>query len=166
MRYYTPLVAFLCLFVSFFANAQQEQHVQGEIILMMHGNYSPEKVVESFQDIKSVPTELKLVKELSKRSKIYLLEFDENAIDEEKLLVMIQRAQGVRAAQFNHIVEDRATPNDPQFGSQWHHIDPQDNDIDTDLAWDITTGGTTVNGDGRVSRRPPSPRITCSAWAP
>ena len=35
---------------------------------------------------------------------------------------------------------ERATPNDPQFGSQWHHIDASDNDIDSDLAWDITTG--------------------------
>ena len=47
----------------------------------------------------------------------------------------------------NHYVEERATPNDPQFGSQWHHVDGSDNDIDSDLAWDITTGGTTANGD-------------------
>ena len=53
----------------------------------------------------------------------------------------------VEAAQLNHYVEERATPNDPQFGSQWHHIDASDNDIDSELAWDITTGGTTANGD-------------------
>ena len=53
----------------------------------------------------------------------------------------------VEAAQLNHYVENRATPNDPQFGSQWHHIDGTDNDIDSDLAWDITTGGTTAVPD-------------------
>ncbi|NQX90551.1 MAG: S8 family serine peptidase, partial [Flavobacteriales bacterium] len=151
MRYYTPLVAFLCLFVSFFASAQQEPHVQGELILMMHSNYSPDKVIQNFQEVKSVPTELKMVKELSERSQIYLLQFDDSAVDEEKLLEMLQRAQGVRAVQFNHLVQDRATvPNDPQFNSQWHHVDASDNDIDTDLAWDITTGGTTLNGDDIV----------------
>ena len=52
----------------------------------------------------------------------------------------------VEVAQLNHYVKERATPNDPQFGSQWHHIDASDNDIDSDSA-DITTGGTTANGD-------------------
>ncbi|MCB0761761.1 MAG: S8 family serine peptidase [Flavobacteriales bacterium] len=60
---------------------------------------------------------------------------------------MIQRHSAVEAAQFNHIVEERLLPNDPSIGTQWHHVDASDNDIDSDLAWDITTGGTTANGD-------------------
>ena len=54
----------------------------------------------------------------------------------------------LEAVQFNHVVQERETvPNDPSLGQQWHHIQNADHDIDSDLAWDITTGGTTANGD-------------------
>ncbi len=59
-----------------------------------------------------------------------------------------RQMNGVRAAQFNHYVSERATlPNDPSIGTQWHHVNSNDRDIDSDLAWDITTGGTTATGD-------------------
>jgi len=43
-------------------------------------------------------------------------------------------------------------PNDPQFDQQWHHLNDgsgggtADADIDTDEAWEITTGGTNALG--------------------
>ncbi len=53
----------------------------------------------------------------------------------------------VRAVQLNHTVSERETvPNDPSFGQQWHHVQSGDHDIDSDLAWDITTGGNAGNG--------------------
>lgn len=53
----------------------------------------------------------------------------------------------VLAAQLNHLVTHRETvPNDPNFGQQWHHQESGDHDIDSDLAWDITTGGVAGNG--------------------
>ena len=76
-----------------------------------------------------------------------MFSYDDVAMNEEVLLRTLNGLPFVEAAQLNHYVEERATPNDPQFGSQWHHIDASDNDIDSDLAWDITTGGTTANGD-------------------
>ena len=84
---------------------------------------------------------------LSELSHIHLFSYDDVALDGEEVLDALRASVKVQAAQLNHYVEDRATPNDPQFGSQWHHIDASDNDIDSDLAWDITTGGTTANGD-------------------
>ena len=84
---------------------------------------------------------------LSELSHIHLFRYDDVALDGEEVLDVLRASVKVQAAQLNHYVEDRATPNDPQFGSQWHHIDASDNDIDSDLAWDITTGGTTANGD-------------------
>lgn len=51
-------------------------------------------------------------------------------------------------AQKNHRVYQRATiPDDPLFGSQWQYYQDNDRDIDADEAWDVTTGGTTPNGD-------------------
>ena len=35
-------------------------------------------------------------------------------------------------------------PNDPSFGSQWTHSDPEDNDIDTPEAWDTEVGDSTI----------------------
>jgi hypothetical protein len=88
--------------------------------------------------------------ELSKLSNIHLFRFDPTEIEEEKVLRSISRSPLVRAAQFNHYVQERALPNDPQIGLQWHHVDDTDNDIDSDLAWNTTTGGTTANGDDIV----------------
>ena len=68
-------------------------------------------------------------------------------VPQEKVLDFIYSNAGVSIAQFNHEVQNRALPNDPSIGSQWHHVDGSDNDIDSDLAWDITTGGQTSNGD-------------------
>ena len=51
------------------------------------------------------------------------------------------------AAQFNHEVQSRETlPDDPALNQQWHHVQNGDHDIDSDLAWDITTGGQTADG--------------------
>ena len=49
----------------------------------------------------------------------------------------LSKDRAVEAVQYNHYVEDRATPNDPSFSQQWHHIQSGDHDIDSDLAWDI-----------------------------
>ena len=87
---------------------------------------------------------------LSELSNIHLFSFDPQTNDEAEVLRSISELKFVRAAQYNHYVQERVTPNDSQFGSQWHQIDPSDNDIDSDLAWDITTGGTTANGDDIV----------------
>lgn len=84
---------------------------------------------------------------LSELASIYLFSLGDASADSEEVLRTIQSLPTVVAAQLNHYVEDRATPNDPQFGSQWHHVDGSDNDIDSDEAWDITTGGSTANGD-------------------
>ncbi len=58
---------------------------------------------------------------------------------------------GVSVAQRNHLIADRIIPDDPFFGNQWHHVQSGDHDIDSDLAWDITTGGITVFGDDIVA---------------
>ena len=37
-----------------------------------------------------------------------------------------------------------ASPNDTEYPTSWHHEQANDKDIDTDLAWDITTGSSNV----------------------
>ena len=84
---------------------------------------------------------------LSALSHIHLMKYDEIRADGDVLLRELQKDKAVEAAQYNHYVEDRTTPNDPSFSQQWHHIQSGDHDIDSDLAWDVTTGGETALGD-------------------
>ena len=119
----------------------------GEVIVKLDNRFQPEAITDKGIFYHGIPADLQLKETLSALSGIYLFSYDDVAMNEDMMLRTLNGLPFVEAAQLNHYVEERATPNDPQFGSQWHHIDDSDNDIDSDLAWDITTGGTTANGD-------------------
>jgi serine protease len=60
----------------------------------------------------------------------------------------------VKYVQPNHKIQQRNTiPNDPNYSTQWQYNNTGQNggiagvDLDAELAWDITTGGVTPNGD-------------------
>ncbi|MDG1158180.1 MAG: S8 family serine peptidase [Flavobacteriales bacterium] len=142
------LLAFALVLCTFSSSAQLADRVPGQLIVKLKSIDQKDDLTRQCQNLHGVNIEAKVNRILSKRSNIVLLEFDESALSGEKTLDILRALPQVVAAQFNHTVTERATiPNDPQIGSQWHHVDASDNDIDTDLAWDITTGGTTVNGD-------------------
>ena len=121
--------------------------VPGELIVKLNANVKPQDISADGVNVNGLPAGMELRETLSELASIYLFSYDDVALDGDEVLRALNDLPSVVAAQFNHYVEERATPNDPQFGSQWHHIDASDNDIDSDLAWDITTGGTTANGD-------------------
>lgn len=121
--------------------------VPGEFIVKLDGKTKPQDLTSASAFSQGLPEGLVLRETLSELASIYLFSLEEASADSEEVLRTIQSLPTVVAAQLNHYVEDRATPNDPQFGSQWHHVDGSDNDIDSDEAWDITTGGSTANGD-------------------
>ena len=121
--------------------------VPGEVIVKLDTRFQPEAITDKGIFYHGIPADLQLKETLSALSGIYLFSYDDVAMNEDMMLRTLNGLPFVEAAQLNHYVEERATPNDPQFGSQWHHIDASDNDIDSDLAWDITTGGATANGD-------------------
>ena len=121
--------------------------VPGEFIVKLDGKTKPQDLTSVSAFSQGLPEGLVLRETLSELASIYLFSLGDASADSEEVLRTIQSLPTVVAAQLNHYVEDRATPNDPQFGSQWHHVDGSDNDIDSDEAWDITTGGSTANGD-------------------
>lgn len=121
--------------------------VPGEFIVKLDGKTKPHDLTSASAFSQGLPEGLVLRETLSELASIYLFSLGDASADSEEVLRTIQSLPTVVAAQLNHYVEDRATPNDPQFGSQWHHVDGSDNDIDSDEAWDITTGGSTANGD-------------------
>ena len=155
MRYPSSLAALLlfCLAVS---SAWAQKPIQsppagtpvpGEVIVKFQKKFTPETLTDKGLVYHGISAGLELKETLSGLAGIHLFSYDDVAMGEEMLLRALNDLPFVEAAQLNHYVEERATPNDPQFGSQWHHIDASDNDIDSDLAWDITTGGSTANGD-------------------
>lgn len=60
----------------------------------------------------------------------------------EDALATLRKLASVRYAGPNREADLRSTkPNDPSYINQWHH-----QLLGSELAWDITTGGTTANG--------------------
>ncbi len=70
------------------------------------------------------------------------------------LLAKLKSSPSVRLAQFNHVVQHRAVPNDPSYANQqWQYNNTGQSggtigaDIRAQAAWDITTGGLSAQGD-------------------
>lgn len=109
--------------------------------------------------LKNAPAtyQLEVVKYVSPPMRVWLLQFDYNAISHEAMQNWLYQQKGVTVADYNYYVQMRSTlPGDPSFSSQWHHVNTGQNggtadaDIDSDLAWDITTGGKTATNDDIV----------------
>ena len=141
----------VCLILFAFSSAQvfsqETPYVEGELIVMLHKGISPDIISSRHNADPLMDNGLKHVEMLSELSNIHLFSFNPAVIADSEILKLITDDKMVRAVQFNHFVQERNLPNDPQLGSQWHHVNGNDKDIDSDLAWDITTGGTTANGD-------------------
>jgi hypothetical protein len=125
-----------------------ESYVPGEVLVQIDDPMWLPQIIGELQIVNSAFTGLRVSKEISRPVNIWLFAFDENVITHEAMLTALSANKHILIAQNNHYIQMRSTtPNDPIFTSQWHHIDGSDNDIDSDLAWDITTGGATINGD-------------------
>ncbi len=116
---------------------QYENAISNQVLVRMQENQDPHLM------LKNVPTHFELIVEtiLSQHADIWLLAFNDEQTDLDEVLTVLQRESSILYVQPNRKVELRAAPNDPLFGNQWHH-----NNIQSQLAWDITTGGTTENG--------------------
>ncbi len=131
--------------VSLFSGGETE-HVAGDVLIRIVPGADVKALVRDLSRIDGQPTTLAVSWEVSPPARIWLLKHDP-ALPGALVLDRVRRHPAVEAAQFNHTVQERITPNDTQYNQQWHHVDPQDNDIDTDLAWNTTTGGNTALGD-------------------
>ncbi|HKL39706.1 MAG TPA: S8 family serine peptidase [Cryomorphaceae bacterium] len=124
----------------------QMARVEGEILIQLEKGVSPDQLTAEYGNIQSG-------KLLSGPMNIYRFQFDESS-NAEGLLRNLRLDPKVSLAQFNHYVEKRCDEiNDPNYSDQWHldntgqNGGTEDADIDIDLAWGLTTGGTTATGD-------------------
>jgi len=133
--------------------AQRPEIVPGQVIIQLRQGASIDHVVQDNATMNGKATALQHMQFLSPPMRIHLLAFDPQT-DHNALLQQLFGHPAVSEAQFNHVIEFRETePNDPQFGQQWQHKNTGANggtagaDVDSPLAWDITTGGVTALGD-------------------
>jgi hypothetical protein len=89
-----------------------------------------------------VATGAEIVQEVSAPMRIWELSFDHGSVPQQKMLDAVIRHPNVMMAQNDHPVTFRAVPNDPSYSQQWQH-----QNIDSELAWNVTTGGLTADGD-------------------
>lgn len=132
--------------------AQEKPYVPGEFIVRFYPDAQPGAVLEEMANlwgsqVQSTP--------LSRSSHIFKLSTNGTVFelsDEGRgLLDDLRDHPSVDVAQFNHYISAREVlPNDPGIDQQWHHANGGDHDIDSDLAWETTTGGNTANGDDVV----------------
>ncbi|PWH81863.1 S8 family serine peptidase [Brumimicrobium oceani] len=131
----TPL--FTCLIFTTSVWAQFENAISNQVMVRMQKGQNPKTIMNSLP----VHFELTIESLLSQHADIWLFNFNDEQTNLSEVLSLLERQPPILYVQANRKVELRATPNDPLFGNQWHH-----NNIDSQLAWDITTGGTTPNG--------------------
>jgi len=115
--------------------------IPGEFIVRFQGDVDAQKWGEGLG--------LNHERTLSQRAQIHLFELPSSTspADDWAMLRALRKDDRLVAAQFNHEVQSRETlPDDPALNQQWHHVQNGDHDIDSDLAWDITTGGQTADG--------------------
>ena len=143
-RYLLSLLAFSLFSISL--SAQLLDHRQGELIVRLQEGVdgktwaSDQSTIQSFERL-SIPLNIWLLR----------FDFEEYALGD--IRQDLQKQEVVLNTQTNRLVQLRNTPNDQLFGQQWQHRNIGqsgglvDADFDTDLAWDVTTGGLTPNGD-------------------
>ena len=133
-----------------------------ESLVWLENNQQEDALLKSFSKAWLLQQQLSEIKleRLSPHFALYLVKgipenTNTNAVKATTaLLAQLKRHPAVRLAQYNHVVQHRAIPNDPSYASQqWQYNNTGQGggtvgaDIRAQAAWDITTGGLTTAGD-------------------
>jgi subtilisin family serine protease len=146
--FHAALIAFCLLFVQ---SIRAQQVIPGEVLFQADPRWSAEQLSSSLSTI--VPGHNLPVECLSERMSIYKLTYPLYYPDlGDELIEILREFPGLMHVQYNHRLSSREIPSDPDFGLQWSFDNPgmgglEDADIDAPEAWEISTGGYTVQGD-------------------
>lgn len=130
----------------------QPAHIPGEVMLMLHAGKPVRALLVKWNN-EQPGADFRIARMLSADWNIWLLKYDNRFISDESALLLAVHEPSVALAQFNYPVESRVLPNDSAFaGKQWS-LDNTGQaggiigaDVHAAEAWDITTGGLTVDG--------------------
>ncbi|MCC6541679.1 MAG: S8 family serine peptidase [Flavobacteriales bacterium] len=155
----------LCLlFVGTTPLRAQSVAIPGDLLIMLAPGATPHKVAADLEYLHGSRTGITVVHEVSTPLRTWLLRFDPARADQAAMLRAARGHRDVLLAQNNHHVELREVPGDPHYGQQWHH-----ENINSEAAWDISTGGLTADGDTIVvciieNCDLPHPDLIGNAW--
>lgn len=146
------------------ASSAQQAIIPGDILVMLKPGASATTIANDLATFNGQTTELRVVQELSAPMRIWQLHYGNTALPQEVMLRAVKSHRAVQFAQNNHVVKDRTVPNDTEYSTQWHH-----QNIDSEGAWDVTTGGVTATGDTIVvciieNADLPHPDLIDNAW--
>lgn len=125
-----------------------------QLIIWFEDGSGIEDLISS--DEEDILQPLKVNRCLSPTLNIWLIDLPEVESLQNAWLKRLRNNPHIRSLQYNHRITFRKKPNDPLFANQWDRSNSGqqggrfDADIDAPEAWDITTGGTTANGDSIV----------------
>ncbi len=144
---------FLACFSISFAQVD-DNYIEGDLLVQIYHSANINDVVKDLNRKVGHRTSITLGRHVSRNAHIWQLQFDPTNISHETMIQLAYENKSVQIAQNNHKLKLRATtPNDTEFANQWQYINTGAGggvagaDIDADLAWDFTTGGTTAFGD-------------------
>ncbi len=127
------------LVIGSYTFAQTEQNwVDGELLVQLNDENAIDQLEKDFQEM-----QLQSVKLVSKHMRIWKFEYNHDLMGIDQAIQRLYSSNDVVIVQRNHILKSRLVPDDPEFDDQWQYLQGSDADIDADLAWDVTTGGTT-----------------------
>ncbi|HRO99027.1 MAG TPA: hypothetical protein PLN54_06285, partial [Flavobacteriales bacterium] len=143
---------------------QGPAYIPGDVLVMLQPGASPDEVVADLREVEGLPTGLTVKREVSAPLRAWLLQFDPARVPQPVMLRAVRAHRAVQLAQNNHVIEQRNIPNDSQYGQQWHH-----QNINSEGAWAISTGGLTATGDTIVvciieNSDLPHPDLVQNAW--
>lgn len=157
MSFFSPSKLGFLLFALIFnislANSQKLNHVLGEFIVEVHQNRDLEQVRKKLTSVEKRFTQFKSKQIMSAPLNLWLVSVDYASVNELSFEKALRSTQILKHVSKNRLITSRATPNDTDFNKQWQFVNTGSTggiagaDMDMDLAWDITTGGLTPNGD-------------------
>ncbi len=124
------------------AQLNETEYIPGNILVMLQAGADPARIAADLAFVEGTATGIRVDHEVSPEMRAWLLRFDTEAITQWGMLRRVLAHPAVMLAQNDHVVKERIVPNDPQYGQVWHH-----QNIDSEAAWDISTGGLTATGD-------------------
>ena len=153
------LIAVLTLtYFSFNLNAQRMASPEADIlsdqvIVKARSESDVQRAIEDVQKTLHLPS-LQIKEFISPILPAWTVSFDSNEGDVHAVIKALHHHPSIEIAQGDHVIEYRDTePNDALYGDQWQYVNNGGSggvpnaDLDAELAWDITTGGFTANGD-------------------
>lgn len=142
------IISFLVIPISI-----SQSRIENQLLVQFEENVTPKNTIKSLRRNFGLTGNIDVNQISDIPLNIWKFEFKNNNSTIDEIFDFVKLQNHIEKIQFNHKIKLRNTPNDPKFSSQWSMLNTgqtggtSNADIDADLAWDLTTGGLTRNGD-------------------